>query len=165
MANRLRQLGYEVVTLDRVYRYCPTIWTDILRWQYRKWFSPGHFYHIVASPPCEEYSQAKTTKERNLAYADKCVCTTLEIVRYFRPPIWWMENLRQGLLRHHPFMNGVPYCDVDYCQFSDWGYKKPTRIWGNAHIGGLPPNLCDPANDDQWGMKKGTSRVFGGQPH
>ena len=23
-------------------------------------------------------------------------------------------------------MAGIPYVDVDYCQFSDWGYQKPT---------------------------------------
>ena len=159
VAKRLRELGYEVVTLDINPRFRPTISVDILRWGYRRIFSPGYFDLIVASPPCENYSQAKTTKDRDLAYADKCVRKTLEIVRYFQPPVWWMENPRFGLLRHRPFMNGVPYCDVDYCQFSDWGYKKPTRIWGNTYIGSLPPKLCDPSKCPHMVTNPGGRRV------
>ena len=41
-------------------------------------------------------------------------------------------------------MKNIPYVDVDYCQFSDWGYKKPTRIWGCQKIAELAPKLCDP---------------------
>jgi len=29
-------------------------------------------------------------------------------------------------------MQSRPYFDVDYCMYSDWGYKKRTRIWTNA---------------------------------
>ena len=29
-------------------------------------------------------------------------------------------------------MKDYPWVDVDYCQFSDWGYQKPTRIWGTV---------------------------------
>ena len=28
-------------------------------------------------------------------------------------------------------MQDLPYYDVDYCMYSDWGYKKRTRIWTN----------------------------------
>ena len=41
-------------------------------------------------------------------------------------------------------MKDIPYVDVDYCQFSDWGYKAPTRIWGCQKIAELAPKLCDP---------------------
>ena len=37
----------------------------------------------------------------------------------------------------------MPCADVDYCQFTDWGYQKPTRIWGGPHVKELPPRLCD----------------------
>ena len=39
-------------------------------------------------------------------------------------------------------MEGIHYVDVDYCRFSNWGYQKPTRIWGLAEIGTLLPRLC-----------------------
>ena len=31
-------------------------------------------------------------------------------------------------------MKDIPFIDVDYCMFSDWGYQKPTRIWGSPAI-------------------------------
>ena len=144
VSNRLRQLGYEVVSVDINPRCKPSILTDILKWKFQNQFPPGYFEVVVASPPCEEYSQAKTTKPRQFFHADQCVQKTLQIVRYFQPRVWWLENPRFGHLRNRPFMHGVPYCDVDYCQFSDWGYKKPTRIWGKSENSKLPPRLCDP---------------------
>ena len=41
-------------------------------------------------------------------------------------------------------MKGIPFVDVNYCQFSDWGYQKPTRIWGSPELRDLPCKLCDP---------------------
>ena len=29
-------------------------------------------------------------------------------------------------------MKDYPWVDVDYCQFSEWGYQKPTTIWGTV---------------------------------
>ena len=40
-------------------------------------------------------------------------------------------------------MKGRVYVDVDYCQFSDWGYQKPTRIWGPMALGQLRHQVCD----------------------
>ena len=31
-------------------------------------------------------------------------------------------------------MAGLPFIDADYCQYAQWGYKKPTRIWGSPDI-------------------------------
>ena len=33
-----------------------------------------------------------------------------------------------------------PFYDVDYCKYSDWGYKKRTRIWTN--VLGFTPKTC-----------------------
>ncbi len=33
--------------------------------------------------------------------------------------------------------------NIDYCQFSDWGYTKPTRIWGSPYLVYMEPKLCD----------------------
>ena len=46
-------------------------------------------------------------------------------------------------------MDGIPYIDVDYCQFSDWGYKKPTRIWGSENLAFLGNFVCDGKNCSQ----------------
>ena len=144
VSKRLKELGYDVISLDINHRCHPTILCNILRWKYRQQFPPGYFEVVVASPPCEQYSQARTTKPREFEYSDRVVKKVLEIVRYFQPTNWWLENPRFGELRHRSFMRNIPYCDVDYCQFSDWGYKKPTRIWGSSQIGKLSSQICDP---------------------
>ena len=33
--------------------------------------------------------------------------------------------------------------DADYCQYSNWGYNKPTRFWGNPGIEKLQVRLCE----------------------
>lgn len=74
---------------------------------------------------------------------------TLDIIRYFNPQMWWIENPRYGKLKEQGILEGVAVLDVDYCQFSDWGYKKPTRIWGSPQLFGSPPKLCGPHCPDK----------------
>ena len=73
VANRLRELGYHVTTLD-IRPWCdPNICVDILTWRYWEVFSPGDFEVIGASVPCTEYSLAKTKGVRNFRWADRLV--------------------------------------------------------------------------------------------
>jgi hypothetical protein len=39
-------------------------------------------------------------------------------------------------------MQHIPYADFDYCEFAEWGYKKPTRIWGSPQIWDVRSVLC-----------------------
>ena len=65
-----------------------------------------------------------------------------EIVRYLKPEKWCMENPRGGKLKHQPCMQGITFVDVEYCQYMDWGHKKPTRIWGDKKtIAGMRPKV------------------------
>jgi hypothetical protein len=75
--------------------------------------------------------------------ADRLVEKTLEIVEYFRPKLWWIENPRHGFLRKRSCVQKLPFIDVDYCQFSDWGYPKPTRFWGSENLAKLSDRVCD----------------------
>ena len=36
-----------------------------------------------------------------------------------------------------------PFLDVEYCQFSGWGYQKPTRIWCCEKKAQLASVVCD----------------------
>ena len=56
-------------------------------------------------------------------------------------------------------MRKLTYVDVDYCQFCNWGYQKPTRIWGPVALGQLKskvgngktcPNLVLRSNGYLW---------------
>ena len=39
-------------------------------------------------------------------------------------------------------MKNIPFVDIDYCQFSDWGCQKPTRFWGSPNLGNLAHVRC-----------------------
>jgi len=81
-------LGYSVVSLDLK---DAKITTDILEWDYTK-LDPDEIDIIWASPPCIEYSIAKTTGVRKIDYANRIVKKTLEIINYFKPKYWFIEN-------------------------------------------------------------------------
>jgi hypothetical protein len=159
-----KKLGYQVISVDNDPRWKPSITTDVMRWDFKKAFQPGEFEVVVAGVPCTEYSRALTTRPRDLPKADAIVQRALEIIRYLDPPRWWIENPRNGLLPKRDFMAGIPYTDVDYCQYSDWGYQKPTRIWGSPHVRGFVPKTCDlkacpNLARDQRGRTKGHHKV------
>jgi hypothetical protein len=73
----------------------------------------------------------KEIMEKNMDEADKLVLKAFEIIEYFNPYYWFLENPATGKLKHRDIMKGKPFYDVSYCMYSDWGYEKKTRIWTN----------------------------------
>ena len=145
VTEALTGMGYDVHTLDVRRVNHPTFFIGSLKWDYRA--IPPHTYEVIfASPPCEEFSVAKTVVERNLGYALKLVQHTLQIIDFLQPEKWVLENPQTGILARHPIMRRYIYRDFDYCQFSDWGYRKRTRIWGSSHLELVPEVLCDRKN-------------------
>jgi hypothetical protein len=122
----------EVVSVDILPRFAPTICTNIMDWDYTV-YPPGHFDDIWASPPCTQYSKAKTRGVRDLAGANAIVARTLEIIRYFNPVRWYMENPETGLLKDQEVVRGLPYIVFDYCRFG-LSYRKRTAIWTNQTV-------------------------------
>jgi len=59
---------------------------------------------------------------------------TIEIINYFNPKIWIIENPQTGKLKDRPFMLEMKYNDCDYCKYG-YGCRKRTRFWNNI------PNL------------------------
>ena len=129
-------LGYEVTSLDLK---GADININILDWNYKE-YAVGYFDVIWSSPPCTEYSIAKTIGVRDIEGANKIVEKTLEIIRYFQPKKWMIENPQTGLLKYQSFMIFLPYHDVDYCKYGK-PYRKRTRIWNNL-INWKPKPLC-----------------------
>jgi hypothetical protein len=132
----------EIISLDIDRKADPTIVADILTWDYTV-YPPEYFHSIWASPPCNEYSLIRDSKPGcppNLALADSIVNRTIEIINYFNPIRWYIENPQSGKMKDRPMMEGIPYVDCDYCRFSDWGYRKRTRFWGNVISENV---LCD----------------------
>jgi hypothetical protein len=139
VSKAVGHLYEEIISLDVLNKNNPTIVCDILSWDYKQ-YPQGHFDAIWASPPCTEYSKAKTVGIRNLDLANNIVKRTLEIIQYFNPDKWFIENPATGLLKNQEFMEGIPYYDVDYCQYGK-DYRKRTRIWTmNTNF---EPKLCN----------------------
>ena len=126
MGTVAKKLHWEVVSLDLKNA---DINVDILEWDYKR-YPTGYFDFIHASPPCTEYSIAKQTGVRKIDEANKIVLRTLEIIDYFKPSVWFIENPQSGLLKKQDFMKGLQYKDVDYCKYG-LPYRKRTRLWNN----------------------------------
>tara|TARA_R100000329_G_scaffold74798_1_gene64704 strand:- start:961 stop:1599 length:639 start_codon:yes stop_codon:yes gene_type:complete len=139
-----KELGWNVVSVDLLLPADHQV--DIMEFNYKQ-YPKDHFSIIWASPPCTNYSKLQEshlgrkkkcgkifTKEdwmKNMNESDKIVLKTLEIIDYFNIDLWILENPQTGHLKTRDIMKGLPYYDVDYCMYSDWGYRKRTRIWTN----------------------------------
>jgi len=81
--------GHEILSLDK--EMPADIQCDILDWDYTVYPS-NYFNFIWASPDCTHYSIAKTRGIRNLELANALVLKTLEIINYFSPVFYVIEN-------------------------------------------------------------------------
>jgi len=141
--NIAKKYNYSVISLDIEKKHDPTIVADILDWDYKK-FPVGLFDIIWASPDCRFYStmqyvwvgktQTLEQLEEKRLFSDKLVKKTLEIIDYFKPRLWYIENPFSGCLKFRPFMKDLPFCVGDYCMYSDWGYQKPTIFFTNRPV-------------------------------
>ena len=72
---------------------------------------------------------------------------TIEIIEYFNPRVWFIENPQTGLLKKKEFMVGKPFKDVDYCKYG-MPYRKRTSLWNNLDKW-TPQPLCK-KNSTAW---------------
>ena len=91
VSRALKNLGFEVVSVDLNPRCEATHNVDIMQWNYKS-YPTGYFDIIFACPPCTQYSVAKTMGNRDLFGADKIINKTLDIIKYFKPSKWFLEN-------------------------------------------------------------------------
>ena len=137
------QLGWESISVDMILPADHQV--DIMDFDYKQY--PKDYFDIVwASPPCTNYSKlqdswlgrmrkgeiyTKEIQEKEMNEDDKLVLKTFEIIDYFNPEYWFVENPASSKMKDRIFMKDKPFYLVDYCMYSDWGYRKRTRIWTN----------------------------------
>lgn len=127
----------EVISIDILKKYNPTECTNILDWDFKKY--PRDYFDVIwASPPCTEYSHilfSRPERIRDIIGANEVVKRTIDIIEYFNPDKWFIENPQTGLLKEQDFMGFLPFVDVDYCKYG-FDYRKRTRIWTNVDYKG-----------------------------
>jgi hypothetical protein len=145
----------QVITLDLDPKWQAIHCCDIVDWVSGRGriggtmndYGRGYFDFVWASPPCTEYSFAKTVGERNFKLADARVRATLYAIEYLNPKYFVIENPK-GLLYKREIMNGyigkahLPDLlhNVCYCKYGT-RYKKPTQLWTNIIVGN-PLSKC-----------------------
>ena len=158
-----KQFHWNVVSLDLK---GADINCDIMKWDYKQ-LPSGYFDFIHASPPCQEYSKAKTVGVRKIDEANAIVLKTLEIINYFKPRVFFIENPQTGLLKEQPFMKDLHYVDVDYRKYN-FNYRKRTRLWNNL-TSWKPRPLCNKDCGKMIGKRhissaqRGASKIAGGR--
>jgi site-specific DNA-cytosine methylase len=146
-SNAAASHGHQVFTSDYDPAFDTHYCVDIFDFDYDKVpFIPDV---IWASPPCESFSVAsighhwnhdKTPKTKNAETGMNMILKTLEIIEYYNPKYYFIENPR-GMMRKMPFMQHHPVRHtVTYCQYGDTR-MKPTDIWTN-HLDWTPRPAC-----------------------
>jgi site-specific DNA-cytosine methylase len=161
-----KEKGWEVVSLDLTNA---DINIDILKWDYKKDYKEGDFDLIWMSPPCNTFSNCRRSwiGRKIKAFGDKIVTAELldndmeenglpllrkgqEIIDYFKPKWWFIENPQTSKMKN--YLTDLNHYDVDYCKYSDWGYRKRTRIWTNNME--FVPKLCRKDCDNMFNPTK-----------
>ena len=145
---------------------------------------PIQIVGLWASPPCTEYSRAKTStpycqKEAAFEEADKLIRFTLAIIfelaaeeaRKGNRLTWVLENPAGGYLARREVMAAWQFFDVSYCMYGHQA-QKHTRLWNNLSsdmVNRWVPKYCGDGDSPQCEFKKQHGRhkrrATGRSPH
>lgn len=144
-AGEVFKTKYDVISLDYNPEFNATHTEDILKWDYTI-YKPNTFEVLWASPDCTTWSLATGGKYRTKANilstlpkgkdAEKMIDRLIEIIDYFKPTYWFIENPR-ALLQYYPAMIELEknnYKTLVYYGNHDWGFPKATHIWSNIKL-------------------------------
>ena len=131
--------GYEVIQVDIQKGI------DILTWDYKK-IPKGEVYGILAAVPCTDFAISgarhftKKDADGTTAQSIKLVEKTMEIINYFEPTFWVIENPMSRIHKLMPELGQVKF-KFHPCDFAGYledkeerdsnRYNKTTWLWGN----------------------------------
>ena len=133
----------KVISVDINYKFNPTLIRDILNWNYIAELNKMGYNKVdvvYASPPCDLYfSPLKLHKgilqftEKDVNMSKAFVEKTKEIIDYYKPKYFIIENPRGKMRWCYPFIEHQIFRTIDYCMYG-FEYKKPTDIWTNVDV-------------------------------
>ena len=130
-----RENGYEVIQVEIQKGI------DILTWDYKQ---INNVYGILAAVPCTDYEVsgarwfAEKDKDGRTAKSQELVEKTREIIEYFDPVFWVIENPISRIHKLNPWM-GKPKMYFHPYEYAGYGsdddrYTKKTALWGRFNI-------------------------------
>lgn len=130
--------GHNVFGVDWDSSFSPHLCIDISKLTVSQLpWRRGEVHVIVASPPCDCFSRAV----RNVHFRDeepltirgakavRLVERTLQLIQYYQPQLWLIEN-PVGKLNTLPVLQDVERRPTTMCQYGR-PYQKPTSVWSN----------------------------------
>ena len=142
-SNVAENIGYEVYSLDIENKFNPTFCIDILDWNYKKF--PVCFFDVIwASPDCRSFScmgggkhrvkNDMTPKTDIAKKGDLILQKTIEIIKYFKPKLYCIENPR-ALMRYSKYIKELDPI-INECSYCKYGYEymKNTDIFSNKNL-------------------------------
>lgn len=153
-AGPYKKAGYNVIQVEI------KLGIDILTWDYKA-IDKNSVCGILAAPPCTDFSVSgaqywpKKDKDGTTAKAVELVKKTLEIIAYFKPDFWAIENPVGRISKLVPEI-GKPFYWEPY-EFGD-PWTKKTGLWGKfekpEHSYALPI---------KWAEQGSWSQLLGGK--
>lgn len=144
-----KRMGFDVVSLDYLEKYKPDIQTDILEWDYKKFYEETKFIpdFIWASPPCNTFSKlAYKLKERNIKTAEPkserakigtdILYKTLEIIYFFgklNPNLLFCLENPRAMMRLDKKIKKLMRATTLYCHYGD-ERRKETDFFSNFEL-------------------------------
>ena len=131
-----KEAGYDVIQIDIKHGI------NILEWDYKQ-IPKDQVYGILAAVPCTDYaiSGAVWFKDKDAdgrtEQSQKLISKTKEIIDYFNPVFWVIENPMSRIHKLNPWLGEVKYKFHPY-EFAEYDptprnsqYQKTTWLWGN----------------------------------
>jgi len=145
--------GHQVISVDIDSHFNPTHNISILDFDYKQY---DRFDYIHASPPCRWFSSLQMAQydkmrmiDGSLVYYDRefnkmmvetesdiFVKKALEIINYFKPSYWTIENpysTNPFALHKRPYMSEYKFSIGDYCMYG-YDVRKRTIMFNNFDL-------------------------------